>query len=79
MPLSHMFGFLRFVRGLCGLLFGLNIMGLYAMNTWFLFAVNIVSMVVSGVFFFWLRRYINRTYTAKHGKPHPDLGNRWAL
>lgn len=64
---------------MCGLLFGLNVMGLYTMNTWFLFTINIVSMVISGALFLWQRPYINRVHTERHGKPHPALGKMWAL
>jgi hypothetical protein len=64
---------------LCGLLFGLNVMGLYTMNTVPLFLINAVSMVMSAALFWWLRRVINRAYTKRHGVPHPALAKRWAL
>lgn len=74
-----MFGWLRVIRGLCGLLFGLNVMGLYTMNTVPLFLINAVSMVMFATLFLWLRRVINRVYAKRHGVPHPALAKRWAL
>lgn len=86
-----MFGFLRFIRGFCGFLFAMQIIGLFPVITWLqqpdavsgnmlaLVFIKVVALVVFGALFFWLRNLINRVYTKKHGTTHPALIKQWAL
>jgi len=86
-----MFGFLRFVRGVSGLLFGMQIVGLLPILTWLkqpdavtgsmlaLVFIKVIALVVFGALFFGLRSLINWLYTKKHGTPHPALAKMWAL
>ena len=87
-----MFGFLRLIRGICGLLFGMQIVGLLPVLTWLqnLGAVTgniwaqvffkILAMLLFGWLFFWLRNSINQQHTKKYGVPHPILADKkWVL
>lgn len=86
-----MFGFLRFIRGFCGFLFAMQIIGLFPVLTWLqqpdavtgnmlaLVFIKVVALVIFGALFFWLRNLINRLYTKKHGIQHPALIKQWAL
>lgn len=86
-----MFGFLRFIRGFCGFLFAMQIIGLFPVLTWLqqpdavtgnmlaLVFIKVVALVIFGALFFWLRNLINRLYTRKHGTQHPALIKQWAL
>ncbi len=89
---NHIFGVLRLIRGLCGFMFAMQIVGLLPILTWLqqpaqatggmwvqaLFKV--IAMILFGWLFFWLRSLINRFYTKRHGVPHPVLAEKkWAL
>lgn len=87
-----MFGLLRFIRGFCGLLFGMQIVGLLPVLTWLqqpdavtggMWAQVFIKVLALGLFgwlFFGLRSIINRLHTKKHGVPHPALAEKkWAL
>lgn len=87
-----MFGLLRFIRGFCGFLFALQIIGLLPVLTWLqqpdaitggMWAqvlIKAIALVLFGWLFFWLRGVINRLHTKKHGAPHPALTEKkWAL
>lgn len=87
-----MFGVLRFVRGVFGLLFGLQILGMLPILSWLqhpesvtgnmaaLLLIKVLAALVCGALFFGLRALINRLYLRKHGVAHPTLANkRWAL
>lgn len=89
------FGFLRCVRGICGFLFAMQIVGLLPVLMWFqqpsvitgdmvaiLLIQGITKVTALGVFgwlFFWLRKYINQLHTTVYGVPHPGLANKWAV
>jgi len=85
------FGFLRFVRGVCGFLFGMQIVGLLPVLTWLqqpdaitgkmlaLVFFKVFFLVVFGALFFWLRNVINRLYATEYGIPHPALVKQWAV
>lgn len=86
-----MFGLLRLVRGFCGLLFGMQIVGLFPVLTWLqqpdavaggMMAhvfIKVVFLFVFGALFVGLRNLINRLHTKRHGTPHPSLVRKWAL
>lgn len=87
-----MFGILRLARGFCGLLFGMQVIGLLPVLTWVqqpdavtggLWAqvsIKVLTMALFGWLFFALRGLINRLHTKKHGVPHPALADKeWAL
>ena len=88
---NSMFGFLRFIRGICGFLFAMQIIGLFPVLTWLqqpdaitgnMLAqvfIKVVASAIFGALFFWLRNLINRLYAKKHGTMHPDLVKQWAL
>ena len=89
-----MFGILRLVRGFCGLLFGMQVIGVFPVllkwlqqpdavtgHMWGLVIIwKVLAMVLFGWLFFALRGLINRLHTKKHGVPHPALADKkWAL
>ena len=88
---SYLFGFLRFVRGACGVLFGLEVIGLVPLftwlqqpdartgNMWALVFIKVVALIIFGALFFWLRHLINKLHIKKHGAPHPSLAKIWAF
>ena len=87
-----MFGILRFIRGFCGLLFGMNIVGLLPLigellqpdadigGIMAVVLIKLLAIALFGWLFFALRGLINRLHTKKHGVPHPALADKkWAL
>jgi hypothetical protein len=90
-----MFFILRFVRGISGAVFGLQILQVtFALLTllmnfesiadvggfFALLLIKVVVMVTSGIIFFWLRKVINNLYEKKFGLPHPALAEKkWNL
>jgi hypothetical protein len=86
-----MFGFLRAVRVICGLLFALQIVGLLPVfswtnqpdaitaGMWAIVFIKVVLMAIFGGLFFGLRTLINHLHSKKHGAPHPALVKVWAL
>ncbi len=87
-----MFRVLRFIRGVCGFIFALQIFGLLPMYTWLLQPdaitghmlalafCKVIVLVVFGGLFFALRIIINRLHAKKHGVPHPALAKTtWAV
>ena len=83
-----MFGLLRFIRGVCGFVFALQVLGLVPVLTWFsqpdaidgkmmaMLVLKIGVLVVFGGLFFGLRKLINRLHEKKHGAPHPALATK---
>ena len=90
-----MLGLLRFIRGVCGFVFALQIIHVIEavvflskpeaasidMGGFFaLLLIKVVFLGLGGFLFFWLRGLINRLHTKKHGTPHPALADKnWAL
>ncbi|MFA5572776.1 MAG: hypothetical protein WDA42_06690 [Candidatus Bathyarchaeia archaeon] len=90
-----LFGLLRFIRGICGFIFALQVIHMVEaattllkpeavsvdMGSFFaLLFVKVIFLAVAGFLFFWLRGLINRMHTEKHGTPHPSLAEKkWAL
>lgn len=88
-----MIGALRLFRGVCGFVFGLQvvdvasvlvalIMGQTAQNPGkflAIFLMEVIVLVISGALFFGLRKLINYLYERKHGIPHPALEKKWAI
>ena len=87
-----MFGLLRFIRGFCGLLFVMQIVGLLPVLTWLqqpdavtddMWAqvfIKVLALALFGSLFFGLRSIINRLHIRKHGVPHPALAEKqWSL
>ncbi|PPC80809.1 MAG: hypothetical protein CTY38_10295 [Methylotenera sp.] len=87
-----MLGPLRLIRGLCGFLFVMQIVGLLPLLTWLqqpdavtgeMWAQVIIKVLAFGLFgwlFFVLRSIINRLYKKEHGVPHPILAEKkWVL
>lgn len=87
-----MFGFLRIVRAIAGLLFCLQIIGLLPVITWLqdasavdgkmlaFLGFKVFLALVFGAIFFGMRSLINRLHIKKDGTPHPALANkRFAL
>jgi len=89
---ASMLGLLRLIRGFCGFLIAILIIGLLAVPSWLVQPVpildsmwaqaliNVLALVLFGWLFFKLRSIINRLHTKKHGVPHPVLAEKkWAL
>ncbi len=90
-----MFGLLRFIRGVCGLVFALQVIHVIEAFAWLskleavgqdmgkffaLLLLKVIFLAVGGVLFFWLRGHINRSHQKMHGTPHPALAEtKWAL
>lgn len=90
-----MFGLLRFIRGVCGFVFAMQVIHIIEAVAWLskpeavgvdmgkffaLLLVKAIFLAVAGFLFFWLRGLINRLHTKKHGTPHPALAEKkWAL
>lgn len=83
---------LRFIRGFCGLLFGMQIIGLTPVlgwlqrldavtgSMWAVAIIKVLALAFFGCLFFGLRSIINCLHTKKYGAPHPALtANKWAL
>jgi hypothetical protein len=83
-----MFGILRAVRGVAGFIFALQIIGLFPVLTWFAdvgaitgemlakVTLKIITCLIFGFLFFWLRGVINRRHEKKFGTPHPSLATK---
>ena len=86
-----MFSFLRFIRGFCGVLFVIQIIGLLPVISWLqqpdaitgkMLAQVFIKMIVLafwGAIFFGMRYIINWLYSKKLGIPHPALQKKLAL
>jgi len=87
-----MFLLLRLIRGFCGFVYVMQFFGLYPVLTWLqqpdavtggMWAqalIKVLTLVLFGWLFFWLRSVINSLHTKKHGVPHPALAEKkWAL
>jgi len=85
-----MFGLLRLVRGFCGLIVGMNILGLLLLPSRLQLPGGVtelpalvfgktIALIVFGALFFALRNLINWMHAKKHGTPHPALVKKWAL
>ena len=88
---SSSFLLLRLFRGVVGFVFGWQIILLFPILTWFsnpsaitgnmiaMVVLKIVIMVVTGVVFFGLRKYIHWLHKRWYGIPHPALSKAMAL
>lgn len=90
-----MFGLLRFIRGICGFMFALQVIHVLEAFAWLakpevigvdmgkffvLLLFKVVFLTIAGFLFFWLRGLINRLHMKKNGTPHPALAEKkWAL
>jgi len=90
-----LFGLLRFIRGVLGFIFVLQLIHVieatisllkieavnFDMSNFFaLLLVKVALFIVAGFLFFGLRWLINRIHINKHGTPHPSLAEKkWAL
>lgn len=90
-----MFGLLRCIRGIFGLVFAFQILHLVGAATLLLnteangvdfgklfviLSIKVIVLAGAGFLFVWLRGLINRLHTKKHGSPHPALvDKKWAL
>lgn len=83
-----MIGFIRFIHGVFGIFFLLQLFGL-AVSLIFLnrsseyngivfFMMRILALLVSGGIFFWLRTIINRLHVTRFGVPHPRYMSKQA-
>lgn len=83
---------LRIVRGICGLMFGIQVIHLLQIplagiegvlvtgNILALATIKLIALAVFGGAFFVLRRLINYLHTRSCGEPHPTLAvKKWAL
>ena len=86
-----MLGLLRFILGICGFVFALQVFhvieagvflskpesaGIDMGGFFALLLIKVVFLGLCGFLFFWLRVFINRLYTKKHGIPHPALAEK---
>lgn len=87
-----MFGLLRLIRGVCGIVFTIQIYGLFPVITWLQqpeaitesmlahILIKVLALALFGWLFFWLRNIINRLHIQKHGVLHPTLRKKkWAF
>jgi hypothetical protein len=86
-----MFGLLRFIRGLLGLIAAWQVLGLLPVLSWLqdpaavngnMMAVLVVKLLVMSLSvgaFFGLRAVINKLHVKRHGIKHPALEKKWAL
>jgi hypothetical protein len=80
---------LRIIRGLFGILFGMQILHLLPVITWInggvtggmvaVAMLKVLLLLLFGALFFGLRALINWLHAQKHGCPHPALVKTWAL
>lgn len=80
-----MFGLLRVVRGIIGVLFVFQLVGMLPVLTWLQnpeaigghhvvqLVVKILAAAIFGALFFGMRTFINWLHQKKHGAPHPAL------
>ena len=88
-----MTGFLRFIRGIIGLIFGLKVLDLFTGIVSFVgwlqnnpsysisptvFSIDLVVLLVSALLFDWLQTVINRRHS-KTSASSTLLPNRWSL
>ena len=86
-----MLNFLRFIRGIFGIVaiwqvFGLlpvagwlkNLGGVTA-EMWVFLAIKLFALFVFTVPFFALRTLINHLHSKKFGTPHPALASKWSF
>jgi hypothetical protein len=83
-----MIGFLRFIHGLLGIIFLLQIFGLVVSlillnrsseyHAIIFFILRIFALLVSGGILFWLRTIINRLHVTRYGVPHPRYTSKQA-
>lgn len=85
-----MFCFLRIVRGICGVVFCFQLVGLIPALTWvenpsalaseskfvFFLILKIIFALVFGAIFFGMRSLINHMHIKKYGIPHPTLAKK---
>ncbi len=88
---SASFLLLRLFRGVVGFMFGWQIILLFPILTWFsnpsaitgnmitMILIKIVIIVVTGLVFFGLRKYIHWLHKLWYGMPHPALLKSMAL
>ena len=85
------FALLRIIRGIIGVIFGWQIIGMFPAVTWFsdaasvtagifsLVFIKILMAIISGLAFFALRRVIHLLHLRWYGSLHPDLEKTFAL
>ena len=88
---SASFLLLRLFRGIVGFIFGWQVIGLLPVLTWVsnpsaitgnmvaMVVLKIVMMVMTGVVFYGMRKYIHRLHKHWYGIPHPALSKTMAL
>jgi len=88
---SATFGFLRLIRGIMGFIFGLQIISLLPVISWFSdpsaingnmivrVVVKIIVLFLSGFLFFYMRKIIHRIHCYWYGCQHPSLQKSIAL
>ncbi len=86
-----MFALLRFVRGIFGLIAGMQVLGLLPIFSWLqdpgavtgnMMAIVLIKLLFMGLAFgtfFGSRVLINKLHLKRHGIPHPALEKKWAL
>lgn len=87
-----MFGFLRILRGIIGVIFALQIIGMLPALSWVqnpeaigahhlvMLAFKLLATAAFGAAFFGLRAFINWLHQKMRGTPHPALAvKRFAL
>lgn len=85
---GEMIMLLRVIRGICGFVAALQIIGLIPVLTWLsqpdainekmiaMAIFKIFVLVIFGGLFFGLRKLINRLYEKRYGKQHPALAKK---
>lgn len=80
-----MFGLLRAIRCVIGVLFVFQLVGMLPVLTWLQnpeaigghhvvqLVIKILAAVIFGALFFGMRSFINWLHQKKHGTPHPAL------
>ncbi|MCU7839665.1 MAG: hypothetical protein KZQ94_09830 [Candidatus Thiodiazotropha sp. (ex Troendleina suluensis)] len=82
---------LRIIRGIFGLIFGMQVIGLLPILSLLtnpsemsgellaVVTVKLIALVISGAIFFYGRTGINALHKILKGEPHPSLAKKWSL
>jgi len=88
---SALFGLVRLCRGIVGVIFAWQVIGLFPLFTWFsdpsavtaemigTVVLKAIMLVVLGLLFFRLRKFIHWLHHRWYGSPHPALAKVLAL
>jgi hypothetical protein len=88
---EYMYITLRILRGIFGIIFGIQLMGLAPVLSWFdnaslitaemwiQVALKLATLAITGCIFVYSRRGINSLHTKLKGEPHPALMSTWSL